>query len=209
MLSALWYTSEQEGDMVDLHMQLGYVALGLVLFRLIWGVVGTKHARFGQFVPSFSTLKRYVHASSNNEQARYAGHNPLGSLMVVTLLFLVLLQALSGLFITDDVFSSGPYYGVLNATWEKVMATIHHNLFDVLLGAIALHIGAVVYYKTVKKKSLVKPMVTGKKDAKEINPGDDIPHSKLIIASIVIAAVICFVYWLVVTNAPVVEELYF
>ena len=103
---ASWYTSEQEGEMIEQHMQLGYFILGLVVFRIIWGFVGTKHARFSQFFPTPFKIINYLKSSQSDEQNKHAGHNPLGSLMVFLMLLLILLQAVSGLFINDDIFSS-------------------------------------------------------------------------------------------------------
>lgn len=208
-LSGLWYTSEQEGEMTELHMQFGYCAIGLVCFRILWGFLGTKHALFTQFVPRPSQFKGYISNKEQTGNKQYAGHNPLGSLMVLLMLFLVLLQATTGLFITDDIFSSGPYYGVLSKGVEDVMATIHHYGFDLITIAIAMHVGAIIYYRVKKGKRLVKPMITGKKTAQDVDKADSIPHSKLLVALLVVAVVVCFVYWLVVFNAPVVEEYYY
>ena len=150
-----------------------------MIFRVIWGFIGTKHALFTQFVPTFTKLKRYVSEQKQGNERNYAGHNPMGSLMVLLMLLLVLLQAVTGLFMTDDIFANAPYYGVLPEAVEKVMSIIHHNGFNVLLGAIALHIAAIVYYKKVKQKNLVLPMLTGKKSANDVDEQDAIPHSKL------------------------------
>lgn len=205
----LWYTSEQEGDMVEQHMQLGYFTLGLLVFRIVWGIVGPKHARFKQFIPSPAKLISYIKSVKQGQSPYMPGHNPLGSLMVVLMIVLVTLQAVSGLFINDDIFSSGPYYGVYGADIEKVMSIIHHNVFDYLLGAIALHLLAIGFYWRVKKQNLVIPMITGKKSSEEIKAEDTIPSSRIILAIIIAIAVAAFIYWLVVLNAPVTEEYYY
>jgi len=205
-----WYTSEQEGEFIDLHMQLGYVALGLLIFRILWGVIGPKHARFSQFIPSPRKLIHYVKGSNqgSNYQAS-AGHNPLGALMVVLMIVLISLQAISGLFINDDIFSSGPYYGSFSKEFEQVMSFLHHNTFNFMIAAIALHLGAIAYYWRVKKKNLILPMITGKKSAHLISESDVIPHSKVLLAIVVAIACTAFIYWLVVINVPVVEEFYY
>ena len=204
---ASWYTSEQDGEMVELHMQLGFVALALIAFRILWGVIGPKHARFSQFIPSPKTLISYLHPAKENKKA--PGHNPLGALMVVMMIVLISLQAISGLFINDDIFSSGPYYGSIGNDLEKVMAFIHHNTFDFMIAAIALHIGAITYYWRIKKQNLVLPMITGKKADDQVSAVDAIPHSKLILGCIVAVCCVGFVYWLVIINAPVLEEFYY
>lgn len=206
---ASWYTSEQEGEMVNIHMQLGYFILGLVIFRLVWGFVGSKHSRFIQFLPTPMRIKIYMAKSNNKEQAHYAGHNPLGSLMVFLMILLVLLQAISGLFINDDIFSSGPYYGVLSEEMGKVMKYIHHNAFDFMIVAMALHIAAILYYRFNKKIDLVTPMITGKKLTEDIKPEDIIPHSKTLLGIGIAIIIAAFIYWLVVINAPVEESFYY
>lgn len=207
---AAWYTSEQDGELIDLHMQLGYIALALLIFRVLWGVIGPKHARFSQFLPSPKKLISYLKKSNQDDSTLDSpGHNPLGALMVVLMIVLVTLQAVSGLFINDDIFSSGPYYGSLGKDVEKVMSFLHHNTFNLMIAAIALHLSAIAYYWWVKKQNLVLPMITGKKSAELINDVDVIPHSKIVLA--IIIAIVCsaFVYWLVVVNAPVIEAFYY
>ena len=204
---ACWYTSEQEGDLVDLHMKLGFLAISLIIFRILWGLIGPKHARFSQFIPSPKTLINYLHPAKESKTT--AGHNPLGALMVILMIVLITLQAVSGLFINDDIFSSGPYYGSIGNELEKIMFFLHHNTFDFMIAAIALHLAAIAYYWRIKKQNLVLPMITGNKSAKQVSAVDAIPHSKLILACVVAVCCIGFVYWLVVLNAPVIEEFYY
>lgn len=207
---ALWYTAEQGSDLVEIHMQLGYVALGLLTFRVLWGIIGPTHARFSQFILSPKKLINYLFKRDSQEQnTPNAGHNPLGALMVILMIVLVSVQAISGLFIDNDVFSTGPYNSIVSGDIEKLMSFLHHNTFDLILIAIALHIGAIAYYALVKKHNLVTPMITGKKDAKDVDSTAAIPHSKIILA--IILALLCavFIYWLVVINAPVVEDFYY
>jgi cytochrome b len=204
---ASWYTAEQGADLIEIHIKLGFVAIALLVFRVLWGIIGPKHARFSQFLPSPKKLLSYLRNS--NSQKTTPGHNPLGAMMVVLMILLISIQAISGLFINDDVFSSGPYYGSISNELEKIMRFLHHNTFDFMIAAIALHLAAVAYYWRVKKQNLVLPMITGKKSAEQVDSADAIPHSKIIIAFVL--AVFCagFVYWLVVINAPVIEELYY
>jgi len=207
-LLGLWYSSDQERGLFEYHLLLGYFALVLVLFRLCWGFLGTRHAKFKHFVPSFSELKRYLVKHKSLGFSPSVGHNPIGALMVVLLLSLVLMQAISGLFIDDDIFTAGPYYGSLASGAEAVMVYIHHNAFDLILICSALHIGAVFYYLWVKKHNLIRPMFTGKKQNQHLSTDESISHSKLILAAIILIVVVVFVYWLVVLNAPIVEEYY-
>jgi cytochrome b len=203
-----WYTSEQGSDLIEYHMQLGYFAIGLLIFRVTWGIVGPKHARFSQFVPSISTLIKYIRGIKQNKTYHSPGHNPLGSLMVILMIVLITLQAVSGLFINDDVFSSGPYYGSIEPSTEKVMSFLHHNLFNVMIIAIFLHLIAIAYYWKIRKENLILPMITGKKDAAVVKKTDAISSSLIPLAILIAIAASFFVYWLVVLNAPVIEEFY-
>ena len=206
---ASWYTSDQDNDLIDIHMKLGYLALGLLIFRISWGFVGTKHSRFSSFFPTPSRLRLYINDLRTNQVKSTSGHNPLGSLMVFLMIFLISLQAISGLFINDDVFSSGPYYDSVSKEVEKIMFFLHHNVFDFMIAAIGMHLLAITYYVRVKKQSLIRPMITGKKSEKFVNVSDIIKHSKVLLAVLLVIAITAFIYWLVVLNAPVVEEYYY
>lgn len=201
-----WFTVEQ--GYIENHMLLGYFALGLVIFRILWGFVGSKHSRFIEFIPTPRKLFNYISAIKQGQSPYTPGHNPLGSLMVIVMIFLVCLQAVSGLFISDDVFSSGPYYGVFDSDVESIMKFIHHNFFDFMLIAIGFHLSAIAFYWKVKKQNLVLPMITGKKTSGTIKEEDKIPHSKILLAIFLVIVVAVFVYWLVVLNAPIIEEYY-
>jgi len=206
-LVGLWYTSDQDNGLIEIHMKLGYVALSLVLFRVLWGIWGTRYAQFKNFIPSLQEVKVYIHDFRAGKVKTYIGHNPLGSLMVILILFMVLLQATTGLFINDDIFSAGPYNGVLSGQFEKLLKLLHVNGFNVILALSGLHIFAIFYYLIIKKQNLIKPMLNGKKI--NINKDEGISSSKLLIAIIIATVVVIFVYWLVVINAPVVEEYYY
>jgi len=110
---------------------------------------------------------------------------------------------------SDDVIFSGPYHGVLDSDLEDIIKFIHYNFFDYLLIAIGFHISAIAFYWKVKKQNLVLPMITGEKPADTIKEEDKIPHSRIVLAIILAIAVSAFVYWLVVLNAPVIEEYYY
>ncbi|GAA5134882.1 cytochrome b/b6 domain-containing protein [Thalassotalea piscium] len=199
-----WYTSEGERGLTDIHMLFGYSILALVLFRILWGFIGTKYAKFSQFVPNKNELTQYVKGNKD-----YLGHNPLGSLMVFAMLALLLLQTVSGLFMSDEIFTNGPYFDSVSKSTQKLMATIHNNVFDIILIVSALHIIAILFYLIVKKQNLITAMITGKKWVENKLTSAGIPHSKLLIALVLIAVVSAFVYWLVVLNIPEVEVYYY
>jgi cytochrome b len=204
-----WYTSNQDNGLIDYHLTLGYFTLGLVVFRLVWGFVGTTHSRFSQFIPSLGRLIAYAKSFRSPSSPSHPGHNPMGSLMVVFMLTIILLQAISGLFMNDDIFTSGPYYGTLDENMESIAVFIHRNGFNVIIGAVVLHIAAIIFYQVFKGQSLVPPMLTGKKSSDDVTKKDSISHSKIGLAILITLLVAAFIYWLVVINAPVIEEYYY
>jgi cytochrome b len=152
------------GDILDSAMQLhiygGYVALGLILFRIIWGFVGSYHARFVNFVYSPATAIDYL---TGKHTQIYLGHNPLGGYSVLAILAVMLTQAVSGLFMTDDIFLDGPYHGALGSGVDDTMNFLHHNAFTLMWGLIGLHLIAIAYYTLKKKKALIPAMIHGNK----------------------------------------------
>ncbi|MFT6248132.1 MAG: cytochrome b [Cognaticolwellia sp.] len=146
------------------HFYGGYACLAIVIFRILWGVLGTYYAKFSQFVISPVKTLHYLRGKGLQD---YIGHNPAGAYSVVALLSLILAQAISGLFTTDDIFNDAPYYGVLNNFWQAIANFIHHNIVYVLLGFIVLHIGVILFYKIKHKKHLTSAMITGKKTVNE------------------------------------------
>lgn len=200
-----WYTSEGDRGLIDIHMLFGYTILSLVLFRIVWGIIGTKHAKFTEFVPNKKELKSYI---KNNDKP-YLGHNPIGSLMVLFILLLLLMQTISGLFMTDDVFTNAPYFDSVSKSTQKLMSQIHHTIFDIIVIVSTLHICAITYYLVFKKQNLISAMFTGKKWVESNFISSAIAHSKLITAIVLLLVVCAFVYWLVVLNVPVAEEYYY
>ncbi|HKJ75486.1 MAG TPA: cytochrome b/b6 domain-containing protein [Alphaproteobacteria bacterium] len=200
-LIASWVTAELGIDWREIHMWLGYWMLGLLFFRIFWGIVGPRHARFVSFFPTPGRLWRYIKAEFTGTADETVGHNPLGSLMVVLMILLIGLQVVTGLFSTDDIIWTGPYYpAVTNATAKK-LTHLHHFNFNLILAAIALHIIAVAFHGIVKKHNLVVPMITGKKEASIVPPDQAITGSYLWRALVVILVAAGTAYW-VINAAP-------
>mgnify|MGYP001942600210 FL=1 len=204
-LIGAWYTSEGERGLIDIHLLFGYSILALVLFRVFWGFIGTKYAKFSQFIPTPTAIKLYL----TGKNKFHLGHNPLGSLMVFFMLALLLLQAISGLFMSDEIFTNGPYFDSVSKNIQQLMSTIHHTVFDIIVIVSILHIGAIFYYLLVKKQNLITAMFTGKQWVEDKLRGLSIKHSKLVTACILLVLVCAFVYWLVVLNVPIEEEYYY
>jgi cytochrome b len=158
LLAALWWS--WKSGRIQLHEQLGYIALGVLLFRLYWGVFGSSTARFGQFVKGPRAIAAYLRGAS----PAHVGHNPLGALSVLLLLGLMIVEVGFGLFTQDvDGIEAGPlaqYVSYETADWARGW---HETLFNVILAVVALHVLAILFYLVVKRDNLVGPMVTGRK----------------------------------------------
>ena len=158
-----WFSGQEGGNIMTWHIYNGCCMLGLILYRLIWGVIGSPYARFSSFLKGPSNTLIYLKGFLKGKKHDYPGHNPLGGWMVIVLMLLVLTQGFSGLFSSDDIFTEGPFYSFVSSKTSEFFTSIHHLSFDILLGAIALHIFAVAYHGIIKKEPLIKSMLTGKK----------------------------------------------
>ena len=152
-------TAKIGGDLMELHGKAGLTIIGLLAFRLIWGIVGSTHARFRNFFPSPSALRAYLKGRWQG-----TGHNPLGALSVFALLGLLAVQAGTGLFANDDIDFSGPFAALVEKARSDSLTGLHHQLSNVLLALLVLHIVAIVFYVAFRKNNIVKPMVTGWKE---------------------------------------------
>ncbi len=151
-----WWSGEYEE--IGLHIWAGAAVLCLLVFRLLWGFFGSSTARFSSFVRGPRTV--IAHLKDVNSW-RVAGHTPLGALSVIALLGLVALETGLGLFASDeDGFFEGPLAHFVSIDATDVARELHEELFNVLLGLIALHLIAILYYRWRGKK-LIGPMITG------------------------------------------------
>jgi cytochrome b len=183
------------------HVWCGYAVIVLVSFRILWGVFGTRHARFSSFVRSPRTIWRYAVGSLRGVSQRYVGHNPLGALMVLVLLSALLTQAVTGLFANDEIFNFGPLAGYITGDRSNQVSSIHRQLFYWILGAVALHVLAVIAHRVFKKEPLVRAMLTGHKPAAFVAPHEEIRSSRALLAIAVILA-LCTALACVIAHAP-------
>lgn len=156
-----WWSAEQER--YDLHQWAGCGVLVLVASRIVWGFIGSRHARFADFLVGPSTVWAYL----RRQRAASAGHNPLGGWSVVLLLSLLLLQAVSGLFNSDDVLFSGPLHYAASTGFRDAMGVVHEVSFNALLALICLHILAVVYHQLRLRENLLQAMLRGSAAGRE------------------------------------------
>ncbi len=183
-----WWTAEQE--MIEIHMILGRVMLGLILFRLFWGLIGSSTARFAGFVRGPGAMLSYLRGRA----APAVGHNPLGALSVVALLLLLAVQVGLGLFATDeDGLYWGPLAPLVSEDTSETLTERHEDMFDVLLVFIGLHVAAIVYYTWFRRQDLVGPMVTGRGNAPAgAEPMRAAPAWRFVVAATLAAAIAFF-----------------
>ena len=142
-------------------MYSGYTILALVVFRIVWGFVGSTHARFSGFLAGPAAALRFAKKLMSKAPAHVAGHNPLGGWMVIVLLASLLLQAGTGLFANDDISIEGPLYKFVSKEMSDRLTAIHYYNFNVMFFLVLAHVAAVLFHVFVKKENLVSAMFTG------------------------------------------------
>jgi cytochrome b len=167
----------------DWHVRFGYAVLALVVFRVMWGFVGAKHARFANFVRSPAMTLSYARRLLRGDVPSYVGHNPLGALMVVALLLGLGIQASMGLFANDEIFNSGPLAGAVTKETSLALTSLHRRGFLLLAIAAGIHVVAVLIHIFVKRENLVRAMITGRKPRELVRADDEIPSSRLRVAA--------------------------
>lgn len=165
------------------HGRCGYAVLVLVAFRIAWGFVGTRHARFANFLRGPRAMLAYLRA---RDAAPVVGHNPLGALSVLALLGLLSLQAATGLFANDEVAFTGPFYGWVSAATSERFTGLHEANSNALLVMLVLHVAAIAWYAVVRKRRLVAAMVTGRRPTAEVPDGEAIDGSRSGLAALLV-----------------------
>ncbi len=149
-------TGKMGGNAIVWHGRIGLCILGLLAFRVAWGLLGSTYARFSSFLPTPSSIAAYLRG-----QWHGLGHNPLGALSVLGLLGLIAVQVGTGLFANDDIAFRGPLSDLISKEFSDTLSGYHRLAINGLIGMIILHVCAIVFYAHVKKDNLVKPMISG------------------------------------------------
>lgn len=155
-------TAQLGGAAMLWHFQLGYFVLSLLLFRFTWGFIGGRWSRFSSFLYAPATLLRFMRHPAPPELT--VGHNPLGALSVFALLAVLLLQVTTGLMSDDEISNTGPLSRFVSGFIVSSSTNYHKNIGKyILLGLVALHVAAILFYLYKKKENLIRPMLTGNK----------------------------------------------
>lgn len=145
------------------HLRFGYVTLALIAFRVLWGFCGSQTSRFSDFLRGPAAVWRYMRSLPSSNPPVRPGHNALGGWSVIALLASVSVQAVSGLFASDEIDTDGPFAAHVSDATVKWMTRVHHGNENVLLILVCLHIAAVLLYLVVKHDNLIAPMLNGRK----------------------------------------------
>jgi len=157
-----------EDDVISVHTLAGYLILGLLAVRLVWGMVGTRHARFSDFVAGPRTVGPYLADVLRLRPRRYVGHNPVGGAMIVLLLLSLLLTSLFGMGIYAIEEQAGPlaaWLGGLGDAWAEPVEEAHEFFANLTLLLVGLHVAGVLFESLLHRENLVRAMWTGRKRA--------------------------------------------
>ncbi|WP_290744130.1 cytochrome b/b6 domain-containing protein [Haliea sp.] len=161
LLPLAWWTAE-EGQM-ERHQWVGYTLLVLVVFRIGWGLIGSRHSRFTDFLRGPRTVLGYL----RGRIPAGPGHNPLGGWSVVVLLTLLLAQAVSGLFNSDRILFDGPLYYAVDSSTRDFLGVVHEWAFNALLAMVAVHLLAVGWHQWRLGEKLLQAMWLGRARGRE------------------------------------------
>ena len=203
---ALVVTAKIGGNAMDWHLRLGHFVLALLVFRVVWGVVGGHWSRFATFIPSPAKLLRYVRGQGS--PADNAGHNPLGALSVVAMLGILGLQTGTGLVSDDEIAFAGSLSRFVS--YDTIgWATGWHKGWGqwLLLALLDLHIVAIVGYTVFKRERLVPAMVHGDKTLPAADASHALPASRDALAQRLLGAVVAAIsgglaWWVWTLGAP-------
>jgi cytochrome b len=190
-----WWTAEN--SLWAWHERSGIALLGLLLFRLIWGVIGTRTARFAAFVKGPGAVLAHLRGKGG----AIVGHNPLGALSVVALLAAIAAQVGMGLFAGDPYDGlTGPLNPLVGVSTADAITDWHESFYWVLGGLVALHLGAIAFYAIVRRANLVGPMVTGRKQTEPGVEGIAAPSPLAAFGALAVAAALTI--WIALGAPP-------
>lgn len=193
-----WVTHELGTAWLEWHVRLGYAALALVVFRIVWGCIGPRHARFGSFLTGPVRAGIYARSWLAGRPPSYAGHSPMAGWAVIAMLVAVGLQGVSGLFQTDDFLVEGPWYHAAPEWLRDLMHEIHEINFNVIVGLVALHLTVLAIYRWRLESDLIRGMISGRR---QVPASEGIAGNRLA-AALIAAAAAAGVVWGIVAIAP-------
>ncbi len=196
---ALGVTGTVGGNAMVWHLRLGYVVLALLLFRIVWGLVGGRWSRFSAFIYAPRTVVAYL--KGNGKPAHAVGHSPIGAGSVFAMLGLLLAQVASGLVSDDEIATAGPLTRFVSNATISLASNYHANIGKwLLLAIVMLHIAAIAYY-LLRRHNLVGAMLHGDKEVVAAVPSsrDDVLSRLAALALLLLCAGVA--YWISTLDA--------
>jgi len=195
-LIALQYATG-EYHLLDMrwHYWLGYATLVLLAFRVLWGFAGSQTSRFADFLRGPGAIVHYLQGLYSTNLQRSIGHNALGGWSVLALLLCVAVQAVSGLFASDEINNDGPLVVHVSGKTVKWMTWLHQWNQNLLLAVIGLHVVAVLLYLLLKHENLIMPMLSGSKDMTDARPLHFVGSLRALALFTISAAMVAALIW--------------
>ena len=158
-----------EEDFLTIHIWAGYIIFGLLVIRIIWGFIGTKYARFSDFVCRLKTIIQFLNDTVIFKAKRYLGHNPAGGAMVILLMISLLITIFTGLVVYGAEEHAGPlahWFASTHSAWGEAAEEAHEFFANFTLLLVLVHVLGVIVESLIHKENLVSAMITGFKPEK-------------------------------------------
>ena len=187
-------TGNVGGNAMIWHFRIGLTVLALLLFRLVWGLVGGRWSRFAAFIYSPRSIINYLKGNGKPEHS--VGHTPTGAGSVFALLAILFAQVGSGLISDDEISSSGPLVRFVSTATTQLATNYHKNIGKwIILALVVLHIAAIVFYLK-RKQNLIKPMLHGDKRLPAVMPASRDDAASRLVALVIFGICTAFVVWI-------------
>lgn len=196
LMTVSFVTAELGGNAMRVHEWSGFTILALVLFRIVWGFLGSTPSRFRTFIVGPRRVLAYATTLLERGGLHHPTHNPLGGWSVVAMLAALLLQAGTGLFASDDIMTQGPLNRHVSASVGHLLTEVHEFNAGVLMALAGVHVAAVLFHLLYKRDNLIVPMITGRRPWQD-EPGADHRPGPLWLAALIAAGAAAAV-WLIV-----------
>ncbi|WP_425409704.1 cytochrome b/b6 domain-containing protein [Hyphococcus sp.] len=188
LVGLLWWSGEN--GVMDWHRRFGLTMMGLMVFRIYWGVAGARTARFSDFVKGPGAVLAYIRGLKR-PYTPHTGHNPLGALSVLAMLAALTAQVSLGLFAIDvDGYESGPLAHLVSFDQGRTAAELHDANFNILIALIALHVAAVAFYHIALRANLIGPMLTGRRKGADATRNGSFPLARAAIGVVIAAGAV-------------------
>jgi cytochrome b len=172
LVAAFFVAYFTEEDFLTLHVWAGYLIIGLLIFRLVWGFAGNEYAQFKSFICSPTASWTYLKEVLAKKSQRYIGHNPAGAAMIVLLLGSIFLTTFTGLCVYAADQNAGLFAGIISASNETLWEEVHEFFANFSVFLVLIHIAGVIFESLLHKENLGRAMVTVEKRA-ENTPAND------------------------------------